>query len=132
MRLRCKQCGNTEKFKVSAQERTRLHIDGRGEFISVADTIDTAMEDDYTCSKCQADGKFIEVFETSTTDRTTEQLLNACLAAVKAWAKEDGGRVSIVDIANLVLQGETKHDHIDKCSLDVYRTVIDEDEMVDG
>jgi hypothetical protein len=52
--FKCMNCGNTEKFYVSAKEYHTWVVDGQGHFISDIDTGDCEKSDDYCCTECDS------------------------------------------------------------------------------
>lgn len=52
MKLKCKECGNTNKFTVTAQEWHTWAIDGSGEFVSDLGCDESKKGDYYECAEC--------------------------------------------------------------------------------
>ena len=54
MALKCKDCGNTDKFSVSAKEFHSHIITSDKEFVSDVGCSDCESSDDYCCYKCDS------------------------------------------------------------------------------
>lgn len=66
--LRCKKCGNTDTFHVSAVEHHTWVVDNQGTFMTDQECGDAESSDDYTCTQCgsgEVDWVHVEEFTDS-------------------------------------------------------------------